>query len=169
MLHVVLLTMALVTSQTLKMEVSDTVEEYLSQLSLTPTRYAIVISDHVPEGAAVLHWMNASGGDTAVFFFERGFLLRLSRQERRVLIAHEVAHLAPECQLFRTRIYQEVCADRVCSKLVPVSDIEALLYKSLRMFSDYKALKEFVYRIAAIQKTVSSTEFPPENNWRECD
>ncbi len=168
MLHVVLLTMALVTSQTLKMEVSDTVEEYLSQLSLTPTRYAIVVSEHVPEGAAVLYWMNASGGDTAVFFFERGFLLRLSRQERRVLIAHEVAHLAPECQPFWTRISREICADLVSSKLVPVNDIEGMLSKSIRMFPYYPALLEFVYRLGAIQGTVPPTESPPENDWLDC-
>lgn len=59
-----------------------------------PTPYEIVVSDQVPEGAALVHGVEASGKDTAVFLFERELLLQLSRRETRVLLAQEVGHLA---------------------------------------------------------------------------
>ncbi len=141
----------MVTSQPLEMEVSRTVEEYLLQLDLASTQYGIVVSDEVAQGAAVLHWVE-DGEDSAVFFFERRFFLQLSRRERRVLIAHEVGHLAPQCQLPGRRLYREICADGVSSKLVPVDEVAAMLAKSIVMFPDYPAQKEFIYRLAAIQE-----------------
>lgn len=76
MLYLTLLTMTLVTSQSLEMEVSHIVEEYLSQVDLAPTQYEIVISDQVPEGAALVRWVEASGKDTAVFLFERELMFQ---------------------------------------------------------------------------------------------
>ena len=49
-LYLALLTLTLATSQTLKLEVSHTVEEYLSQLGLTPDEFIIVVSDEMSEG-----------------------------------------------------------------------------------------------------------------------
>jgi hypothetical protein len=179
MLSLTLLTITLVSSQSLEIEVKHTVEEYLSQLNLAPTQVAVVVTDRVPEGAAVLYWVDPSGGDMAVFFFERGLLLKLSGQERRVLIGHEVAHLTPECQLFWARIYREICADLVSLKLVPVDDVEAMLSKSIRMFPYYPAQQEFVFRLAAIQgnrrpsdeveSTISrSSGSQLEDDWMDC-
>jgi sulfur carrier protein ThiS len=179
MLSLTLLTITLVSSQSLEIEVNHTVEEYLSQLNLAPTQIAVVVTDQVPEGAAVLYRIDPSGEDTAVFFFERGLLLELSEQERRVLIGHEVAHLAPECQPLWARIYREICADLVSLKLVPVDDVEAMLYKSIRMFPYYPAQQEFVFRLAAIQgnRRVSDEAEPtisrssgsqPEDDWMDC-
>ncbi len=181
MLYLTLFTLTLVTSQLLEMEVSQTVEEYLSQLNLAPTQYEIVVSDEVPEGAALAHWVEASGKDTAVFFFNRELLLQLSRRERRVLIAHEVGHLAPECQLLGRRIYREICADVISLQLVPVDDVAAMLAKSIVMFPEYPAQQEFIYRLTAIQgnkvangevelKTPRPERFPPEPiGWLNCD
>jgi len=61
MRYLTLFTLTLVTSQLLEMEVSQAVEEYLSRLNLAPTQYTIVVSDQVPEGAALAHWVEASG------------------------------------------------------------------------------------------------------------
>ncbi len=180
MLYLTLFTLTLVTSQLLEMEVSQAVEEYLSQLNLAPTQYDIVVSDQVPEGAALAHWVEASGKDTAVFFFNRELLLQLSRRERRVLIAHEVGHLAPECQLLGRRIFREMCADVISLQLVPVDDVAALLARSIVMFPYYPAQKEFIYRYTVIQenrvasgelerKTTRTTRFPPEHeDWHDC-
>ena len=151
MFHLALLTMTLATSQTLKIEVSRTVEEFLSKLALPPTHHAVVISDYVPEGAAVLHVVNTAGEDTAFFLFERELLLELTRRERRVLIGHEVGHLAPECQPWKTRIYQELCADAVSLKFVPLEDVLGMLSKSIRMFPYDFARQEFILRLAVIQ------------------
>ncbi len=178
-LYLALLTMTLATSQTLKLEVSRTVEEFLSQLGLTPTRHAVVISDWVPEGAAVLHVVNAAGEDTALFMFERGLFLELTRRERRVLIGHEVGHLAPECQHLWVRIYRELCADEVSLRLVPVEDVLAMLSKSIRMFPYYPARQEFMFRRALIQETkpvnrereaavARSSEASAGDDWMDC-
>ncbi|MCH7805426.1 MAG: hypothetical protein IH937_15265 [Acidobacteria bacterium] len=152
MLYLALLTMTLATSQTLKIEVSDTVEEYLSQLGLTPNEYIIVVSDQMSRGAAVLYERDASDHDFVTFFFNLKLLQKLSRGERRVLISHEVGHLAPECQRLWERIYRELCADEVSLKLVPVEDVSAMLSKSIRMFPYYPARQEFVLRLALIQE-----------------
>ncbi len=151
MLYLALLTMTLATSQTLEREVNRTVDEFLLQLLLTPTHHAVIISDYVPEGAAVLHVVNAAGEDHALFMFERGLLLELTRRERRVLIGHEVSHLAPQCQHRWDRIYRELCADAVSLKLVPAQDVSAMLSKSIRMFPYYPARQEFGIRLAMIQ------------------
>ena len=179
MLYLALLTMTLATSQTLKIEVSRTVEEFLAQLALTPTHHAVVISDYVPEGAAVLQVVNTAGEDTALFLFERGLLLELTRRERRVLISHEVGHLAPECQPWKRRIYQELCADAVSLKLVPVEDVLGMLSKSIRMFPYYFSRQEFVLRLAVIQGKSSVGQAKPtvfrlsgvsaKDVWMDCD
>ena len=179
MLQLALLTMTLATSQTLKIEISRTVEEFLFQLALTPTHHAVVISDQVPEGAAVLHVVNTAGEDTVLFMFERGLLLELTRRERRVLIGHEVGHLAPECQPWKRRIYQELCADAVSLKLVPVEDVLGMLSKFIRMFPYYFARQEFVLRLAVIQKkslvgktkptVFRSSGASAKDAWMDCD
>ncbi len=153
MLYLALLTMTLATSQSLKIEVSRTVEEYLSQLAVTPSEYFIVVSDQVSKGAAVFYERDASGQDYAIFLFDLKLLQKLSRGERRVLIGHEVGHLAPECQGLRQRIYRELCADRVSLKFVPVEDVAAMLLKSMRMFPYYPARQEFMFRLAMVQET----------------
>ena len=152
MLYLDLFNMNLATRQTLKIEVSDTVEEYLSQLGLTPNEYIIVGSDQMSRGAAVLYERDASDHDFVTFFFNLKLLQKLSRGERRVLISHEVGHLAPECQRLWERIYRELCADEVSLKLVPVEDVSAMLSKSIRMFPYYPARQEFVLRLALIQE-----------------
>ena len=178
-LYLALLTMTLATSQTLKIEVSRTVEEYLSQLGLTPDEYIIVVSDQMSRGAQVLYERDASGHDSVTFFFNLKLLQKLSRGERRVLIGHEVGHLAPECQRLWERIYRELCADEVSLKLVPVEDVSAMLSKSIRMFPYYPARQEFVLRLAIIQKTrpVNREEDPAvarssgasaRDDWMDC-
>jgi hypothetical protein len=178
MLHLALLTMTLATSQTLEREVNLTVDEFLFQLFLTPTRHAVIISDYVPEGAAVLHVVTTSGEDTALFMFERGLLLELTKRERRVLIGHEVGHLAPQCQYLWERIYRELCADAVSLKLVPAKDVSAMLSKSIRMFPYYPARQEFVLRFAMIQErraanseeehTVVRSSETSRQDWMDC-
>ena len=179
MLHLALLTMTLATSPTLEREVNRTVDEFLFQLLLTPTRHAVIISDYVPEGAAVLHVVNIAGEDTALFMFERGLFLELTRRERRVLIGHEVGHLAPQCQHLWDRISRELCADAVSLKLVPAQDVSAMLSKSIRMFPYYPARQEFVLRLAMIEETrrvkreqeptgVRSKEASARNDWMDC-
>jgi hypothetical protein len=175
MLYLTLLTITLVSSQPLEMEVSRTVEEYLLQLDLASTQYGIVVSDEVAQGAAVLHWVE-DGEDSAIFFFDRRLFLQLSRRERRVLIAHEVGHLVPQCQLPGRRIYRELCADVISLQLVPVDDVAAMLAKSIVMFPDYPAQQEFVYRLAAIQgnRRVGDEVEPTisrssgEDDWMDC-
>ena len=178
MLHLALLTIALATSQSLEKEVNRTVEEFLFQLLLTPTHHAVIISDYVPEGAAVLHLVTADGEESALFMFERGLLLELTRRERRVLIGHEVGHLAPQCQHLWERIYRELCADAVSLKLVPGEDVSAMLSKSIRMFPYYPAQQEFVLRLAMIQgaRPVNREERPTavrssgssREDWMDC-
>jgi len=90
--------------------------------------------------------------DSLIFFFNLKLLQKLSRGERRVLIGHEVSHLAPECQRLWERIYRELCADEVSLKLVPLEDVSAMLSKSIRMFPYYPARQEFVLRLALIQE-----------------
>ena len=179
MLHLTLLTMALLTSQILEREVSRTLEEFLSQLGLTPAHYAVVISDQVSQGAAVVQAVNTAGEDTALFMFHRGLFLELTRRERRVLIGHEVGHLAPACQTWKRRIYEELCADAVSLKLVPVKDVSGMLSKSIRMFSSHFARQEFILRLAVIQGKSSVGEAKPtvlptsgasaKDDWMYCD
>lgn len=178
MLYLALLTMTLATSQTLETEVNRTVDEFLFQLLLTPTRHAVIISDYVPEGAAVLHVVSTTGEDSALFMFERGLLLELTERERRVLIGHEVGHLAPQCQHLWERIFRELCADAVSLKLVPAKDVSAMLSKSIRMFPYYPARQEFTLRLAMIQEaepanseeehTVVRSRGASPEEWMDC-
>ena len=178
-LYLALLTMTLATSQTLKIEVSRTVEEYLSQLGLTPDEYIIVVSDEMSRGAQVLYERDPSGHDSVTFFFNLKLLQKLSRGERRVLIGHEVGHLVPECQRLWERIYRELCADEVSLELVPVEDVSAMLSKSIRMFPYYPARQEFVLRLALIEETrrvkreeeptvARSKQASARNDWMDC-
>ena len=178
MLQLALLILTLAPSQTLEREVNRTVDEFLLQLLLTPTHHAVIISDYVPEGAAVLHVVNAAGEERALFMFERGLLLQLTRRERRVLIGHEVAHLARQCQHLWDRIYRELCADAVSLKLVPAEDVSAMLSKSIRMFPYYPARQEFGIRLAMIQgagevtkeeeHTVVRSSGSSREDWMDC-
>jgi hypothetical protein len=161
MLYLALMTLLLFASP-LEREVDRTVDEYLSQLDLGATQYAVVVTHQESQGAAVLYWVE-DGKDSAVFFFDRELFLQLSKQERRVLIAHEVGHLAPECQLDGYRIFRELCADRIASQLVPQEDVAAMLAKSILMFPYYPAREEFMFRFAMIQ------ELPLQDAWIDCD
>ncbi len=152
MLYLALLTLTLAPSQFLDSEVSNTVRDYLSRLNLSPTRYTTAVTDQVPEGAALEHWVDASGRDRAIFLFDRQFLLHLSSPERRVVIAHEVGHLVPECRLLRRRINQEICADLISLQLVPVDDVVALLTKAVAMFRSSSEQRAFTYRLERIQE-----------------
>ncbi len=177
MLHLALMTLILFTSP-LEREVDRTVEEYLSQLDLASTRYLVVVAHREPKGAAVLHWVEA-GKDSAVLFFDREFLLQLTKQERRVLIGHEVGHLAPQCRLGGSRIFRELCADRVASQLVSREDVEAMLAKSILMFPYYPAREEFMFRLAMIQESrqrdeemepiARSAQLLAHDAWIDCD
>ncbi len=177
MLYLALMTLIFFTSS-LEREVDRTVDEYLSQLDLDSTRYVVVVANRELQGAAVLHWVEA-GKDSAVFFFDRELLLQLSKQERRVLIAHEVGHLAPRCQWGGSRIFRELCADRISSQLVPGEDVAAMLAKSILMFPYYPAREEFMLRLAMIQEqrriskeieatTARSVEPPAQDAWTDC-
>jgi len=177
MLYLALMTLLLFTSP-LEREADRTVDEYLSQLGLDSTRYAVVVANRELQGAAVLYWVEA-GKDSAVFFFDRELLLQLSKQERRVLIAHEVGHLAPQCQLGGSRIFRELCADRIASQLVPREDVAAMLAKSILMFPYYPSREEFMFRLAMIQEkrrnseeleptTARSSEPPAQDAWFDC-
>ncbi len=177
MLSLALMTLILFTSP-LEREVGRIVDEYLSQLGLDSTRYVVVVAHRELQGAAVLHWVEG-GKDSAVFFFDRELLLQLSKQERRVLIAHEVGHLAPQCQWGGSRIFRELCADRIASQLVAGEDVAAMLAKSILMFPYYPAREEFMLRLALIQEkghiseeielTVArSSELPAQAAWIDC-
>ncbi len=172
-----LMTLILFTSP-LEREVDRIVDEYLSQLDLASTRYVVVVANQELQGAAVLHWVEA-GKDAAVFFFDRELLLQLSKQERRVLIAHEVGHLAPQCPSGGSRIFRELCADRIASQLVPREDVAAMLAKSILRFPYYPAGEEFMFRLAMIQEkrpiseeiehtTARSSELPAQDAWIDC-
>ena len=176
MLYLALMTLLLFASP-LEREVDRTVDEYLSQIDLASTRYDVVVAGQESQGAAVLYWVE-DGKDSAVFFFDRELLLQLSEQERRVLIAHEVGHLAPECQLGGSRIFRELCADGIASQLVPREDVAAMLAKSISMFPYYPAREEFIFRFAMIQERNSeelqptiaqSSELPSQDAWIDCD
>ncbi len=177
MVYLALMTLIFFTSP-LEREVDRAVGEYLSQLDLDSTRYVVVVAHRELQGAAVLHWVEA-GKDSAVFFFDRELFLQLSKQERRVLIAHEVGHLAPQCQLGGIRIFRELCADRISSQLVPGEDVAAMLAKSILMFPYYPAREEFMLRLAMIQEqrriskeieatTARSVEPPAQDVWTDC-
>ena len=161
MLYLALMTLLLFMSP-LEREVDRTVDEYLSQLDLAATQYAVVVTHHESQGAAVLYWVE-DGKDSAVFLFDRELLLQLSKQERRVLIAHEVGHLATECQLGGSRIFRELCADRIAAQLVPQEDVAAMLDKSALMFPYYPAREEFMFRLTMIR------ELPLQDAWIDCD
>ncbi len=177
MLYLALMTLLLFVNP-LEREVDRTVDEYLSQLDLASTRYAVVVAHQEPRGAAVLYWVE-DGKDSAVFFFDRELLLQLTKQERSVLIAHEVGHLAPECRFGGSRIFRELCADRVASALVPIEDLEGMLSKSILMFPYYPAREEFMFRFAMIQEkrhieeiepTIARlAELPSLDAWIDCD
>ena len=92
MLYLALMTF-LLSASSMEREIDNTVDEYLAQLELAETQYTVVVSPHESQGAAVMYWVE-DGEDLAIFFFDRELLLELSEQERRVLIAHEVGHLA---------------------------------------------------------------------------
>ncbi len=68
------------------------------------------------------------------------------------MIAHEVGHLAPQCHLGGSRIFRELCADRIASQLVPMEDVAAMLAKSIVMFPYSPAQEEFMFRLVMIQK-----------------
>ncbi len=178
MLYLALMNLILFMSP-LEREVDRTVDEYLSELNLASTRYDVVLSNQESQGVAVVHWVEA-GKDLAVFFFDRELLLQLSRQERKVLIAHEVGHLAPQCRLGGSRIFREICADQIASQLVPIEDVATMLAKSIFMFPYYPAREEFMFRLAMIQEERHATvemeptiarslEPPPQDAWIHCD
>ena len=177
MLYLTLMALIFFTSP-LEREVDRTVGEYLSQLDLDSARYVVVVAHRELQGAAVLHWVEA-GRDSAVFFFDRELFLRLSKQERRVLIAHEVGHLAPQCRLGGSRIFRELCADRISSQLVPGEDVAAMLARSILMFPYYPAREELMFRLAMIQEqrrireeieapTARSSELSSQDAWNDC-
>ena len=94
-------------------------------------------------------------------------------------MAHEVGHLAPQCRLGGSRIFRELCADRISSQLVPGEDVAAMLTKSILMFPYYPAREEFMFRLAMIQEqrpireeieapTARSAELSSQDAWNVC-
>jgi len=77
---------------------------------------------------------------------------------RKVIVAHEVGHLAPICNLPSDRLSRELCADYVSLALVPYKDVLVAMAWHLAYPSSPVVEAEFRLRLQAV---LSYAQRPP--------
>jgi len=128
------------------------------ELGLTPTHYAIFVADDVTEGAAVMREAISPGRVLAMFLYDPEYMSQYPPNLRKVIVAHEVGHLAPICNTPRDRLSRELCADYVSLALVPYKDVLVAMAWHLAYPSSGVVQAEFRLRLQAV---LSYAQRPP--------
>ena len=136
--------------RSLEWELTSTTERYMVELGLTPTHYTILVADDVTEGAAVMREATFPGRVLAMFLYDLEYMSQYPPNLRKVIVAHEVGHLAPICNVPSDRLSQELCADYVSLDLVPYKDILVAMAWHLADSSSPVVEAEFRLRLHAV-------------------
>ena len=134
----------------LEWELTSATERYMVELGLTPTHYTILVADDVTEGAAVMRKATFPGRVLAMFLYDLEYMSQFPPNLRKVIVAHEVGHLAPICNVPSDRLSQELCADYVSLDLVPYKDILVAMAWHLADSSSPVVEAEFRLRLHAV-------------------
>jgi len=142
----------------LEWELTRTTEQYMVELGLTPTHYTILVADDVTEGAAVMRKATSPGRVLAMFLYDLEYMSQYPPNLRKVIVAHEVGHLASICSAPGDRLSQELCADYVSLALVPYKDVLVAIAWHLAYPSSPVVEAEFRLRLQAV---LSYAQPPP--------
>ncbi len=142
----------------LEWELTSATERYMVELGLTPTYYTILVADDVTEGAAVMREANFPGRVLAMFLYDLEYMSQYPPNIRKVIVAHEVGHLAPICNVPSDRLSRELCADYVSLGLVPYKDVLVAVARHLTFPSSAVVKAEFRLRLQAV---LSYAQRPP--------
>lgn len=144
--------------RSLQWELTSATERYMVELGLTPTHYTILVADDVAEGAAVMRKATFPGRVLAMFLYDLEYMSQYPPNIRKVIVAHEVGHLAPICNVPRERLTRELCADYVSLALVPHKDVLVAMARHLAYSSSPVVKAEFRLRLQAV---LSYAQRPP--------
>ena len=144
--------------RSLEWELTRATEQYMVELGLTPTHYTILVADDVTEGAAVMRKATSPGRVLAMFLYDLEYMSQYPPNLRKVIVAHEVGHLAPICNAPSDRLSQELCADYVSLVLVPYKDVLVAMAWHLAYPSSPVVEAEFRLRLQAV---LSYAQRPP--------
>jgi len=144
--------------RSLEWELTSTTERYMVELGLTPTHYTILVADDVTEGAAVMREATFPGRVLAMFLYDLEYMSKYPPNLRKVIVAHEVGHLAPICNVPNDRLSRELCADYVSLALVPYKDVLVAMAWHLAYPSSPVVEAEFRLRLQAV---LSYAQPPP--------
>jgi len=142
----------------LEWELTRTTKQYMVELGLTPTHYTILVADDVTQGAAVMQKAISPGRVLAMFLYDLEYMSQYPPNLRKVIVAHEVGHLAPICNTPADRLSQELCADYVSLALVPYKDVLVAIAWHLAYPSSPVVEAEFRLRLQAV---LSYAQRPP--------
>ena len=142
----------------LEWELTSATERYMVELGLTPTYYTILVADDVTEGAAVMREANFPGRVLAMFLYDLEYMSQYPPNIRKVIVTHEVGHLAQICNLPGDRLSRELCADYVSLGLVPYKDVLVAMARHLTFPSSAVVKAEFRLRLQAV---LSYAQRPP--------
>ncbi len=93
----------------------------------------------------------------AMFLYDLEYMSQFPPNLRKVIVAHEVGHLAPICNVPSDRLSQELCADYVSLDLVPYNNVLVAMAWHLASPSSPVVEAEFRLRL----HTVLSYAQPP--------
>ncbi len=144
--------------RSLEWELTSATERYMVELGLTPTHYTILVADDVTEGAAVMRETTFPGRVLAMFLYDLEYMSQYPQNIRKVIVAHEVGHLAPICNVPSDRLSRELCADYVSLDLVPYKDVLVAMAWQLASPSSPVVEAEFRLRLQAV---LSYAKRPP--------
>ena len=144
--------------RSLEWELTSATERYMVELGLTPTHYTILVADDVTEGAAVMRKATFPGRVLAMFLYDLEYMSQFPPNLRKVIVAHEVGHLAPICNVPGDRLSRELCADYVSLALVPYKDVLVAMAWQLASPSSPVVEAEFRLRLQAV---LSYAQRPP--------
>ena len=136
--------------RSLQWELTSATERYMLELGLTPTHYTILVADDVTEGAAVMREATLPGRVLAMFLYDLEYMSQYPPNIRKVIVAHEVGHLAPICNVPGDRLSRELCADYVSLALVPYKDVLVAMARHLTSPSSAVVEAEFRLRLQAV-------------------
>ncbi len=108
------------------------------------------MADDVTEGAAVMREATFPGRVLAMFLYDLEYMSQYPPNLRKVIVAHEVGHLVPICNVPRDRLSREFCADYVSLALVPSKDVLMPMAWQLTSPSSPVVEAEFRLRLQAV-------------------
>ncbi len=136
--------------RSLEWELTSATERYMVELGLIPTHYTILVANDVAEGAAVMRKVTSPGRVLAMFLYDLEYMSQYPPNLRKVIVAHEVGHLAPICNVPSDRLSRELCADYVSLALVPYKDVLVAMVRHLAYPSSPVVEAEFRLRLQAV-------------------